>query len=114
MDSFFAMLKEFGPFTAPLCIAMGWAIRWLITDRQRMQDELKAAHEDSRNTRDKRTEDQRTAAKEFREYSDAIAHRLEEWSKRVDRMSLQPGADHGVDRENAGEVASLSRTRRDR
>ena len=88
-DTFLAMLKDFGPFTAPLCVAMVWALQWLVKDRARLLDELKLAHEDSRTVRDKRTEDQRVAAAEFREYGDAIAHRLEEWSKRADR-SLPP------------------------
>lgn len=82
---FFATLKDFGPFTAPLCFAMGVAIQWLIKDRSRLLDELKAAHEDSRTIRDKRTEDQRTAAAEFREFGDVVSHRLEEWIKRADR-----------------------------
>lgn len=90
-ESFFVLLKDFGPFTAPLCAAMAWALKWLVTDRARLLDELKAAHEDSRLIRDKRTEDQRAAAAEFREYGDAIAHRLEEWGKRADK-SLPPPA----------------------
>lgn len=89
MPDFFATVKEFGPFTAPLCLAMGWAIKWLVKDRARLLDELKAAHEDSRQIRDKRTEDQRAAAAELREYGDAIAHKLAEWTKRADR-SLPP------------------------
>ena len=83
---FFAALKEFGPYTTPLCFAMGWAIRWLVQDRTRMLDELKAAHEDSRKIRDQRAEDQRLAAHEFREYGDAISHRVEEWSKQAERL----------------------------
>lgn len=89
-DSFFALLKEFGPFTAPLCAAMVWAVQWLVKDRARLLDELKLAHEDSRTIRDKRTEDQRAAAAEFREYGDAIAYRLAEWSKRADRTLPPP------------------------
>jgi hypothetical protein len=89
MDSFVAMLKDFGPFSTPLCIAMGWALQWLVKDRARLVEELKIAHDDSKAIRDKRTEDQRAAAAELREFADAITHRLEEWSKRSSK-SLPP------------------------
>lgn len=84
------MLKEAGPFTTPLCIAMVFALRWLIQDRARVLDELRAAQEDQRAIRDKRTEDQRAAAVELREYGDAISHRLEEWTKRAERERSSP------------------------
>ena len=85
MEPFVAVLKEFGPFTLPICIVMAWAIRWLLQDRQRLLDELKDARKDATDVREKRMEDQRSAAKEFREYGDAIAHRLEDFNKRVDK-----------------------------
>lgn len=30
------LLKEAGPYTAPLCVAMAWAIQWLLVDRKRL------------------------------------------------------------------------------
>ena len=42
------MLKEAGPYTAPLCGAMGWAIRWLLKDRIRL---LKALSDSSERER---------------------------------------------------------------
>lgn len=82
---FFGTLKEFGPFTAPLCFAMAWAIRWLVQDRARLMEKLEAAYEDAKQIRDKRTEDQRAAAKEFREFGDTVTHRLEEWSRTTEK-----------------------------
>lgn len=86
MPDFFEALKSFGPFTAPLCLAMGWAIKWLISDRARLQEQLNAAHEDAKTIRDKRTEDQRATATELRQYSEAMAHRMEAWSDRADKV----------------------------
>jgi hypothetical protein len=83
MEAFIATLKEFGPFTLPICIVMVWAIKWLLGDRERLLTELKAARDDATAIRDKRVEDQRAAAKELLEYGDAVTHRLEEWSKRT-------------------------------
>jgi hypothetical protein len=78
MEAFIATLKEFGPFTLPICIVMVWAIKWLLGDRERLLTELKAARDDATAIRDKRVED-----KELLEYGDAVTHRLEEWSKRT-------------------------------
>lgn len=85
MEAFVATLKEFGPFTLPICIVMAWAIKWLLSDRERLLKEVQAAREDASAIRDKRVEDQRAAAKELLEYGDAVTHRLEEWTKRAEK-----------------------------
>lgn len=86
------MLEKTGPFTAPLCFGMAWAIRWLVKDRQRLIDDLKAAHEDAKNIRDKRTEDQRAMGTELREISDVITHRLETWVQKAEKDRTLPGS----------------------
>lgn len=45
-----AILKEAGPFTAPLCAAMGYAIRWLLKDRARLLQVLSASSSRERAT----------------------------------------------------------------
>lgn len=87
METFVATLKEFGPFTLPICILMGWVIKWLLSDRERLLAELKAAREDASVLRDKRTEDQKAAAKELIETSRAVTHSMNEWAERVDKVT---------------------------
>lgn len=85
MEPFIAGLKEFGPFTLPICILMAWAIKWLLSDRERLLKELQASREDATKVREQRVEDQRASAKELLQYGDAVTHRLEEWTKRTEK-----------------------------
>lgn len=83
MEPFIATLKEFGPFTLPLCIVMAWAIKWLLTDRERILKELAESRTDATNVREKRVDEQRQATKELLEYGDAVTHRMEKWAERT-------------------------------
>ncbi len=83
MAEFLELLKGFGPFTTPLCFAMAFAVNWLIKDRQRLLDQLAASHEDAKQIRDKRTDDQKLAAAELKQYGEAMAHRMEAWGDKA-------------------------------
>lgn len=87
METFVAVLKEFGPFTLPICIVMAWAIRWLLQDRERLLKELEALRASDRELRDQRTDDQKAAAKELLETSKAVTHSMNEWAMRVDKVT---------------------------
>lgn len=87
MDAFVAMLKEMGPFTVPVCIALLWALRWLLQDRERLLKDLVESRKDASDLRDKRAEDQKAAARELIETSKAVTHSMQEWAERVDKVT---------------------------
>lgn len=87
METFVATLKEFGPFTLPICILMGWVIRWLLSDRERLLTKIEALQKDQNDLRDKRTDDQKAASKELLETSKAVTHSMNEWAERVDKVT---------------------------
>ena len=76
------VLKEAGPFTAPLCAAMGIAIRWLLLDRKQLIDALEKSQ-----ARERQMSEQRTL--ELRESSAALgesARLVETALERHDRV----------------------------
>lgn len=76
------VLKEAGPFTAPLCAAMGFVIRWLLQDRKQLIAALERSQE-----RERRMSEQRTA--ELMESSAALgesARLIETSLERHDRI----------------------------
>jgi hypothetical protein len=76
------VLKEAGPFTAPLCAAMGIAIRWLLSDRKQLIEALGRSQE-----RERQMSEQRTL--ELRESSAALgesARLVETALERHDRV----------------------------
>lgn len=52
---FSQILKEAGPYTAPLCGGMMFAIRWLLAERKELQRELSASQQRERDINEKRT-----------------------------------------------------------
>lgn len=69
-------MKDWGPFTAPLCTFMavfgGAVIRWLLKERERVITELKNHAADASQLRDKRIEDLRSATVEYRAFADLM------------------------------------------
>lgn len=54
---FAQVLKEAGPFTAPLCAAMGFAVRWLLTERKELIAALTLSQQRERDMSERRTQE---------------------------------------------------------
>lgn len=85
------LLREMGPFTTPLCIAMGLAMRWLLKQLALIQSQRDAALEDVRKLLEQRTTDQVAATQAMGEASRVVTDALREHDDRIDRLlhSLQ-------------------------
>ena len=55
--TFVQILKEAGPYTAPLCAAMGLAVRWFIAREKVLIEDLKTSQERERAMSEKRTQE---------------------------------------------------------
>ncbi len=55
--TFAQILKEAGPYTAPLCAAMFFALRWFAADRKEAIEDLKASQSREREMGEKRTQE---------------------------------------------------------
>lgn len=84
-----AAVKEMGPFTTPLCLAMGYAIKWLLADRKEMKNERDAALKDAQQLRDQRTTDQVAATQAMGEASRVVTDALREHDERIDKVLIQ-------------------------
>jgi len=78
--SWIEYLEASGPFTTPLCVAMGFALRWLLKDRGELLVDLKAAHADATSLREKRAEDLENAAREYMQHGEALRNVVREWT----------------------------------
>lgn len=65
------ILKEAGPYSAPLCLAMGAALKWLAADRARVIGKLEAAIDDANKLRERRADDLLRHSTELREWAEA-------------------------------------------
>jgi len=65
------ILKEAGPYSAPLCLAMGVALRWLAGDRARILAQLEIAVADANQLRERRADDLLRHSTELREWAEA-------------------------------------------
>lgn len=83
---FLAYIKEAGPFTAPLCIAIVLGMRWLLKDRERLLSLLAEANSDRMQLREKRAEDLERAANEYREHGEAMRDAVREWRAKADAV----------------------------
>lgn len=54
---FSAILKEAGPYTAPLCGAMVFAVRWLLTEREELLEALQKSQQREREMGERRTQE---------------------------------------------------------
>jgi len=90
---FLDYVQQAGPFTAPLCVAMIFAIRWLLKDRERLLGLLTEANNDRMSLREKRAEDLERAANEYRNHGEAMSSSLRDWQTTADAVLQRvPGA----------------------
>lgn len=75
-----ALIKEAGPYTAPLCLAMGAAIGWLLKELATARRETREAREDATQLREKRATDLERAAREYAEAGEANRNSMREWT----------------------------------
>lgn len=74
------MVKEAGPYTGPLCIAMISAIGWLLKQLTASRKAEKEARDDATQLREKRAEDLERAAKEYAAAGEAMRVAMREWT----------------------------------
>jgi sensor histidine kinase regulating citrate/malate metabolism len=85
-----AVLKEAGPYTAPLCTAMAIVIKWLLADRLLMLNALTESVQRERAIAEKRTEEAlesaRLLADSDRTQRDVLANHNKSIEKLVERI----------------------------
>ncbi len=85
------IIKEMGPYTAPLCVVMGIAIKWLLTQIADMKKERDAALDDAKQLRDQRTTDQVAATQAMGESARVVTEALRDHDDRIDKVLLLAG-----------------------
>ena len=80
------ILRDAGPYTAPLCAAMAVAIKWLVADRNRLLKALSAALERERALSDKRAEEGMESLRIMAESDKTLRETLSEHDKYLDRL----------------------------
>lgn len=82
------VIKGAGPYTAPLCIAMGVAIKWLLAERQTLVLSVKEALERERQLRDKRTDDLLNSAKLLATSGELVKDALGDHDRTLEKLHL--------------------------
>lgn len=81
MEAFLSYLQHAGPFTAPLCAAMGYALWWMNRERLRAEERVDALRAEATALREKRAGDLEKAAREYAEFGEATRLTLREWTE---------------------------------
>jgi hypothetical protein len=84
MTEFIAVLQAAGPFTAPLCIAMAFAMRYLVTALDKMEARAVTGETDAKGLRDKRTEELVAATRAMGAFGEEMRHSIEAHNDRID------------------------------
>lgn len=84
----FQYLKEVGPYSAPLCLVMGLAIRWLLKDRARILGLLEKSHETTVALQEKRLQQLQQSTGAYMEFSQAQSAKMDEWNRRADQVLI--------------------------
>lgn len=80
----FDYIKEAGPYTAPLSLAMVVVIRWLLKQLAVRDAALVEANADRMLLREKRADDLLKAADEYRQHGEAMRDGMREWKATAD------------------------------
>jgi hypothetical protein len=86
MNEFLSVLQGAGPFTAPLCAAMGFAIRYLLTALDKMELRALKAENDAMSLRDLRAKELSMSTEAMGEMGEATRERLRAHDERIDRL----------------------------
>lgn len=81
MDTFLVYLQKAGPFTAPLCVAMVYALWWMNRERLSALQRAEKYDEDAKRLREKRAEDLEKFARELAEFGESVRLTLREWTE---------------------------------
>ena len=87
MADFLSYLQTAGPFTAPLCVAMVYALWWMNRERIRAWEKAEALSDEATKLREKRAEDLEKAAREYAEFGEAVRLTLREWTDEARRAT---------------------------
>jgi hypothetical protein len=80
VETFLKYLQDAGPFTAPLCAAMAYALYWMNKERSRAWDTAEKLRVEANALREKRAGDLEKAAREYAEFGEATRLTLREWT----------------------------------
>lgn len=82
-----ALLKEAGPYTAPLCGAMVWIMQWGLSDRARLLKALSDSTRRERELAEKRTSESIESARLMSESNQALHDHDRVLERLIDRMN---------------------------
>jgi hypothetical protein len=91
VDAFLDYLQQAGPFTAPLCVAMAYALGWLNKERKRAWIKVDALQKEANALREKRADDLEKAAREYAEFGEATRLTLREWTEQARGVLIARG-----------------------
>jgi len=91
VDAFLSYLQQAGPFTAPLCAAMAYALFWMNRERLRAWDKADELSKETTALREKRADDLEKAAREYAEFGEATRLTLREWTEAARAMAARGG-----------------------
>jgi len=83
VETFLAYLQQAGPFTAPLCAAMAYALYWMNRERLRAWSTAETLRVEANGLREKRADDLEKAAREYAEFGEATRLTLREWTEQA-------------------------------
>lgn len=79
------ILKEAGPYTAPLCAAMGIAIKWLLSERTELLAALRRSQQREREMSEKRTQELLESASALGESALVVEKALEKHDRLLEK-----------------------------
>jgi hypothetical protein len=89
MDYVLNVLKDCGPFTAPISLLLVGAIYWLNGERIREIKRAVDAETDSRQLRDQRTIDQTAATRAMGEFGENMRRSIEHFTSAVQQVDAR-------------------------
>lgn len=91
MEAFLAYLQQAGPFTAPLCAAMAYALWWMNKERTRAWAKVEVLQKEAVELREKRADDLEKAAKEYASFGEATRLTMREWADQARQVLTARG-----------------------
>jgi len=86
MNDFLGYLQAAGPFTAPLCAAMVFAMKYLVTALGKMEARAVAAETDAKELRDKRTTELVASTSAMAEFGEAVRDQLRAHDEHIEKV----------------------------
>lgn len=86
------ILKEAGPYTAPMCAAMGLAIKWLLSERKELLAALGRSQQREREMSEKRTQELLESATAMGESALVVERSLEKHDRLLEQVLAKWGS----------------------